>query len=547
MSFDPKAYLASKAAAAAPTSTFDPKAYLASKAPTVGAAETWLNRAVNAIPFAKPLTDANTAYVMQIAKALGAGEPGVKLSPEQRAQLQAMGEALPAEDAIPGVLESYRGARDTREARTAAGSAQNPVAAALGTGTGIGLSIAAPLPKATVGAGRTGRVLSNALTGAGYGAATGLTEGKADLTRGEMGQALLDTATGGLLGGGIGGLAGGVTELARPLLQKALRGLAINRGRKVIQGGSDIAAATRKPLSDEAVEEALKSGAIRPLSTTENTYRRLDALSEQEERALGEIVAALEAKGVKGPEARKLADQIFERYAQEWPVAPASKAVPQRFFDEAANIEAVAQGRSNLGLRQAERLKSNLQNAARYERLNASPTEEATQEIASIVRQANEDAINQAAAAAGKGSEVAGLAEKFVPTKQRVGRLLEARTAAERGASKASQRQTLGLQDYLAAAATGNPAAAFPVMIANNMARNRLPSTLASGAFALGEGLNVGGLPGRAAEQLFSREALQRLPQLRQPVPAFAMDEEQRRRMAIAEALRRAGEVTSSR
>lgn len=178
--------------------------------PKVGAGETFVNRAVNAIPLAGRLTDAISTGVMQGAKALGVGESGVKFTPQAQAELDAMGvERLP-ESTIPGAVETYRKMRDTRAGRTAAGSQQNPWAGRLGTLTGVGLSLLAPLPKAP-GAG----VGSSAATGVGYGALGGLTEGKADLTRGEVGQAIEDTVEGGLVGGALGLAGHGLMALGR--------------------------------------------------------------------------------------------------------------------------------------------------------------------------------------------------------------------------------------------------------------------------------------------------------------------------------------------
>lgn len=497
-------------------------------APEVGPGETYVNRAVNTIPFAKPVVDAGTAAVLQAAKALGVGKPGVEFTPEAKEQAQGMGLELDeGGSSIPGAVETYRQARDTRALRTEAGSEQNPRAAALGTATGIGLSLAAPLPKVSVGTGAAGRIASGGLTGAGYGAGFGLTHGKADLTKGELEQATKDVlgveglqqaareageghygraalsfmGSGGIGGGVTGAGVSGLIEGARGGAE-ALRRLAINQGRRTIQGSSDIAAATRKPLEDESVEEVLKSDLIKPFSSTQKTYERIEKAAGDEGRLYAQIVEDLESLGVKGPNVRKLADELFERYAQEWPKSPANKAVPQSYLDEAMNVEAIAQGKSELGLKQAEGLKRNLQRDARFDRLKSAPTEEAKQEISSIVRRANEDAIDDAVAAAGSGSPIAGLGERFVPVKQRLGRLLDARSFAERGASKASQRQQVGIKDAVLGAATGNPFSAYAAALASSVGRNRIPSTIASGAYKLSEALKSGSAPPTVAARI---------------------------------------------
>lgn len=222
----------------------------------VGAGETFLNRAVNAIPLGKPLTDVLATGVLQGAKAFGLGDPDARLTPEAALALELMGEDVRGanRNSIPDVVDTYRNVRDTRDERTETGSEENPWAGRLGTATGVGLSLLAPLPKvAPKGQGTAGaalpmrpisnpgvwqageffslpssqvlsqRALSGLLTGAGYGALSGLTNGKADLTRGEVLEGAGDAAKGALLGAGTGaalpalvpsGLAGVIAERA---------------------------------------------------------------------------------------------------------------------------------------------------------------------------------------------------------------------------------------------------------------------------------------------------------------------------------------------
>lgn len=505
--FDPDAYLAAEA-------NFDPDAFLADAVepepappPQVGAVETFLNRAANALPGGRPVVDALSALTMQASRAdllpdaLSIQGERATLTPQARAELEAMGETV---QDVPGLVDDYRSLRDTRRIRTAAGSEQNPNAARAGTAAGIGLSIAAPLPKVTVGSGRAGRIGSAAATGAAYGALSGLTDGDADLTRGEVGQAARETLEGAAAGGLIGGAAGGAVEAARPL-SSALRRLAVRQGKAVIQGGSDIAAATRRPLSDEAVEEVLRRGAIRPLSTTQATAGRIERLARQEGDEYGRILDALEAQGVTGPDSRALADRLLARGAEIEPNT-LYQTVPDELYRAAAAIEGrgAARPSGRLGLRQTENIKQSAQEAARFNRLEPTEILEARRDVAGIIRQANEDAVEQAGQAAGAGSEVAQLAERFVPTKRSLGRILEARQFARPGASKAEQRQPLGLKDVIfgAGASGGEPLTGMALSQASSVARNRVPSLVSSGAFGLSEGLRTGSLSGSLAQGL---------------------------------------------
>jgi hypothetical protein len=180
--------------------------------PKVGAGETFVNRAVGMIPGANRLADAISAMALEAGSS---GGTRATLTPGARAELQAMGEDVPED---PGLVDRYRQVRDTRAERTELGSQQNPWAGRAGALTGFGLSLFAPLPKAS------GTGLGAAVkTGAGYGALQGLTEGGADLTRGEFGEAALDTLKGAAIGGGLGAGLHGAMRLGQKGVQ-ALRG-----------------------------------------------------------------------------------------------------------------------------------------------------------------------------------------------------------------------------------------------------------------------------------------------------------------------------------
>jgi hypothetical protein len=482
--------------------------------PRVGAAETFFNRAANAVPLGSITTDAIATAVMQALRP----DPGARLTPQARAELEAAGERV---EEPPGLLDTYRDVRDTRRLRTSAGSQQNPNAARAGTATGIGLSIFAPLPKTSVGAvrghggalamGRAARVGNAVLTGGLHGGLSGLMEGESDLTRGDIDGVLGDTLQGAMWGGALGGVAGLGAEAVRPLAG-ALRRFAVGQAKKTVQGGSDIAAATRKPMSDDAAEEVLESGAIRPFSTTQATAARIETLAAERGATYGRILDELEQLGVQGPRARELADDIYRRYLEEYPNYVTSKTIPEIYQRVAQNVDDAARPgpkgvvagppRDRLGLRQTERIKQDLQDVAKFERLNANPSNEAYREISSTVRQANEDAISAAASAAPEGSRLRQVGESFEPVKAQLARTLEARHFARPGASKAEQRSAVGLKDYLLGAAAGDPGAALGTALVSSVARNRAPSTLASGAFNLSEGLRTGELSAEVAAAL---------------------------------------------
>jgi hypothetical protein len=480
--------------------------------PKVGAGETFALRGAGAVPAGGMLADLISTGVLQGAKALGVGDPGATLTPEALAELQAMGvDAADPGNPIPGPVDTYREIRDTRKERTAAGSQQNPTAGKAGAAVGTIASILAPLPKVTVGAGATtrggqlaSRIGSGAATGGAYGALSGATEGDADLTRGEVaraGEEILDRAAG---GAAFGAAAAGGAELARPLAGR-IKSFALKQGKQVLQGQSDIAAATRKPLSDEAVEEVLRSGGIRPMSTTQATYSRVDKMAEEQGAAYGALLKRLEELGVQGPKARELVDDIMREAEARFSTSMAGDPAARALQREGGRIEALARGatvgetrgvagpmREALPLSQAEGLKRSAQDVGRYDRLNASPREEAYQFLGSRLRQGIEDSVEAAGQAAPARSETRRLAESFIPVKQRTARLLEARTAAERGAAKAEQRSPIGLKDVILGSATGEPLSALAFSGLSGVARNRLPSTLSSQGYSLAEALRTG-------------------------------------------------------
>lgn len=491
--------------------------------PEVGAGETFALRGAGAVPAGGLVTDLVSAAILQLAKQGGLGEPGAVLPPQAQAELYRLGaseaEVRDPGNPIPGPVDVYRRLRDTRKARTAAGSQQNPNAGRAGATVGTVASILAPLPGAKLSplrgvplaAGeRAARVLSGTLNGAAYGGFNGLTDGDADLTRGEVGEAAKETANRAAGGALFGAAAAGAAEAARPLWPWLHRS-AVEQGRKVLQGNSDIAAATRRPLSDEAVEEVLAAGGIKPFSTTQATHQRVEQLSDEASRVYNQLLVELEKRGVKGAEVRPLADQLLARYQQEFASTGADKATANVFSKESRNLEQLARGGTpgaqgpevrQLGLQQAEGVKRSLQKGARYDRLQLKPTDEAKQEAARMVKEANEAAVEAAGQQAGRGSEVAQLAERFQPLKSRTGRLLEAQVATERAASKAAQRGSLGLKDYLIGSAAGDPVTALATSAVSGLARNRFPSAAAAGTYGLSEGLRTGSLSPELAKAI---------------------------------------------
>jgi hypothetical protein len=503
-------YLRLKAKAAAARPAEAPAAAPERAAPDVGVAETLLNSTGKALPGGHLLSNALTALGLS---AFGPSA-GARLTPQAAAEL-----GMPQEAARPGFVDNYRTARDRLAERTAAGADQNKWASGIGTVIGTGLSLAAPLPRVTVGAGATGRILSNALTAGGYGALNGALNSRGDLTRGDVGQVLKDAVgveglqraaaaahegrygraaldvmgagglggavTGGALGAGVEGLRAVASPLAG-----SIRAMALNQGRRVLTNGAD-SLSKRGPIADAAVEETIRSGAMPAFSNTTGVLRRLGGVVEEVDQQRQGILAALEARGVRGPDARVVADQLMasggalERNTL-------NNALPARYLETADSLLGKAGPRGELGLTQAESLKRSAQDMARYGRFEETPLNEVNRDIASTIRQANEDAIASAAARAPADAELQALNAQFVPTKQRLGNLLQAEEAATRGAARAAQRGHFGLKQTMhagAAIASGHGALAAPVALASHFLQNRAPSAVANYGLALADAL----------------------------------------------------------
>lgn len=466
--------------------------------PQVGQGETFLNSGANMLPLGKQAVDGLSALAMSALRP----SPGAHLGSAAR-------EAGLKEATAPGLIDTYRDVRDTREGRTAAGEAQNPWTARGGKAFGLALSLAAPLPKVRVGMGAGGRVLSNALTGAGYQSVNSLANGKADWTRGDVGQAVtdfsgadqvqdaindassghygkaaLDALSAGPLGGALGGtlvsglLEGGRAAVGTPLA-KSLGRLAIDQGRRVLTNGAD-SLSKRAALSEPAVAEAIRSGGIKPFGTTAGAFERLQGIAEGEHVKYREIVSQLEARGVKGPHAEALAQQLLDK-AADLDKNTMNEALPELYLDAAGKVMGKAESSGQLGLTQNENLKRSLQAQVKYGRFEDTPVNEVRRDIASVLRRGSEEAIDSQVPQL--GPEARALGAQFVPVKQRLGRLLEAEGAAERGAARGAQRNHFGMKDVAAAtaaAASGHGLAAAPIAVGSHFLNNRFPSAVAS-------------------------------------------------------------------
>lgn len=382
----------------------------------------------------------------------------------------------------------YRAGRDTERRNLAAGKEYHPIVDFLGR---LGGDVASDAAAAAFGV----PVLSSSYQ-VPMGAISGVLGSDAELTtEGRTPETVAESTASAGLGAGLGYVAPKIGEaIARvsPMVMRGVRtaaeNLAVRMGRRVLQGGSDLAAARFKETPPEAILEALRSGGIVPFGTTQGAYSRLQRLAEERGDVYGGILDELEGLGVQGPDAQKLADELYERSLKIFSETGANKEVSREFATQGQSlIDLSPEDTGRLGLKQAEAIKRDLQDRARFGRLEDTPLNEAKKEISSRVRQANEDAISEAAAADPLNDHLQGLAESFVPVKQQLGNTIAARNLAEKGTARIAGRNSVGLREAMMGAMTsgGDPVTGTLNAAGFSALKSRLPSAGASGAYGL--------------------------------------------------------------
>lgn len=355
---------------------------------------------------------------------------------------------------------------------------------------------------------------------------------KADDAAGIAGDALVGAGTGAAAGAALKTVGG---PLAQWLAKKGQR-----YGAAALTGISSIA--RKKAPSPEAVEQAFKVGAIRPGSTVEGIARRLQDAADPLAQRYGEILTELEAKGVTGPNAQRMAAQ----FAQEAATADANSIVGTRakaLGDTASALTGTPGGHmtaaippkptlpgGELSLMQTELMKRELQADAASQYVKEGPTSlagGAKKEIAGKFRQAIEDAVSA------QSSKAPAEAAAFMPVKEELHRTLEGLGFAREGAARYARRNPFGLHEAMGLAsgvASGNPLEAIGTVGAMHALKDRGTSTLAS--LAHGGAKALGAVPQRAvpgylsapvAPKTFAQalaEALRRIEAGPVPVPA---------------------------
>jgi hypothetical protein len=266
----------------------------------------------------------------------------------------------------------------------------------------------------------------------------------------------------------------------------------------------------------EAAEEALKSGALRFGRTVEDVWQQLKGVKSAEGGAHQTLLRNLEKQGASGAEVTPVLEQLNSAAEDAALNNPGNPEIAKEYRQAAKRIQDAAtraQERGlappgRLALRQSEATKTGFQNRAKYGDSKTltpkqAPINQARQHIASIIGDANEKAVSDAALMNPENAELSSLAMDFVPSKERMGRLIEATSAAAKKAKGAHRPGLLelsmgmmgsthgGLSHGLMGSLYGPAEAAATYLL-----RTRGPTLLAKPAYGLGSFLERAGKSG---------------------------------------------------
>jgi hypothetical protein len=210
--------------------------------------------------------------------------------------VEALYDVATTDKTLSDLPDLYRQHRDESRANFAAAEEANPTEFTAGQIGGAALTAFLP--------GGAPATLGRAVAvGAGMGAAQGLGESEADLTRGEFGEAATDAALGGALGGAAGGIGHGIAKGVGAVANKV-------RGRAQ-QGAADA-------VAEEEAKQALKQ-------------------AQREASALGKYRSSVQSASrdleVLGRESADLPDDTLRRAAQEMLDSPEGVAVRRQVVE----------------------------------------------------------------------------------------------------------------------------------------------------------------------------------------------------------------------
>lgn len=367
---------------------------------------------------------------------------------------------------LDDLIDDYRSSRDKLRAEFAKTQAANPktflagqVAGGLASGSAAG----------------TPSTLGSAMkTGSGIGAISALGNSDADLTKGQFGQAAVDTLKGAAVGVGAGAAGYGVGKAVSSLVNPSqyVNGLKDYAENKAVAATG----ATGKQIENfdsNAGRELLDRGIVGFGDDASNIAGKAeDALNVSRDKIVGSL-NELDNRG--GTVNRSDILNQIQAHIDELKVDPSQNEVVKR-LESIKN--AITEGPESVSLTAAEKTKRGFQDLSNYQDPVAT---RANKSAADVYRQSVEDSAEKLNP---------DLASDFNEGKDTFGLIAPIREAAQRRANTLAQSPIGGLGDISAAGAgflKGGPIGAVVAPIVRRVAAPRVASSLAVGADQLAD------------------------------------------------------------
>lgn len=371
------------------------------------------------------------------------------------------------------------------------------------------------------------------------GAVSGLGASEADLTRGEVGGALLDAGVGGVVGGTVGYVVpragqalGAGLQKAGNALPGALKQFAAERALKAAGYiNKDLKPVFRqrgRARIQEMGQGLLESGAIRAGRTVEDVADRLQEPLDQAGREIGAVLSKADATGELFDMAPFVA-RVREKYAEK-----AHDPIIQGFYKRSVapllkEYEQSAVKKGGLTFSEAEGLKRSLQDIVNF----GNSFNDAAPQLSTnnVVKELQSELLDEVEQQVGRALGPEDLA-RFQGAKNRWGIFIDALDKAKMGEARGLGSSPIGLRDLMAggaaaAAGTGGLDSALGAVAAPfalKVLRDRGDSTLAAGASALARSAVPKALFGGA--ELLADGASRMAPTLARSSPALPAAQE---------------------
>jgi hypothetical protein len=313
--------------------------------------------------------------------------------------------------------------------------------------------------------------------GATLGAAAGLGNSNADVTKGDVRGAALDTSLGALVGGAagaagqkIGASIPGASSAAADELKDLAERKAVNALRPK---ASEVQKLIENGKLGELGDWLLRNNVVEAGDTFKGIATKAEGIKAGAGKALDAALQDLDATGQTIPKST-LADAFMDLATQAEQRGPGAEPVVQKYLAAAQAV--MDRPEKELTISQGETWKRAYQDAVNYAKRNRTPLEQGSEEIAGAALRTVEDAADKAAA----GTP---LADTFRAAKDTYGKAAQSTEMAGGALSRQESRNIASPSDKVAfleaLEQSHNPMLAAVAGIVNNQVRNRAASTTA--------------------------------------------------------------------